>query len=166
MIEYKQGSARVPVRLFDSATGLPKTGVVWSDVAVAVEKADGTEVVVAITSPDWVELSTGSFSGSGQYTLVLPTAALSQVGRLTYAVGATGVNTCVETIKVIANEESETKTSVDRILDLTEGRWRIDDVVKQLVMYKPDGVTVLRRFDLFNGLGEPDVEDVFDRVPV
>lgn len=167
MIEYKQNTAaRVPVRLFNSITGLPETGVPFGSVSVTVEDAAGSLTNFSPTAPDWEEKTTGAFSGQGKYTLVLPSTLLASAGPLTYAVAAAATKGYIGFVKVIANEEAETNVAVLRVLDLTEGRWKVDKVAKQLILYKPDGVTLLRRFNLYNDVGSPDVDIVFDKVPV
>jgi len=167
MIEYKKSvAARVPVRLFSSITGLPVTGALFSDVSVTVENATGTMTNFSPTSLDWEEKSTGAFGGQGKYTLTLPSSYLATVGSLAYAVAATDVRTYIGLIKVIANEEAETNVAVLRVLDLNEGRWKVDKIAKQLKLYKPDGVTLLRAFNLYDDLGSPNVDVVFDKVPV
>ena len=187
MIEIKKGaSSRVPVRLFDSSSGLPVAGKTYVEVSVSVEHGDGTVTVMG--SPptlDWAEVTSGDFAGTGKYTLILASPYTSVVGCLVYAVAGTGLKTYLGAVKVVDNEEVDTfsligapasgtiagdlvsaATKLQRILDINEGRWKLDKVAKQLIIYKIDGVTEIRRFDLYNDLGIPDVEVVFDKVPV
>lgn len=44
------------------------------------------------------------------------------------------------------------------------GRWKVEN--NQLTLYKEDGVTVLRTFDLKDGDGLPSSSQVFERAPV
>jgi hypothetical protein len=106
MIEFKQNqSARVPVRLYDSVSGDPKGGVIFSDVTVTVEKSDGTVADLTVAAPDWNEPVGGAFSNSGKYTLSMPGSFLNLPGVLCYAVQADGATIYVGSVKVVANEK-------------------------------------------------------------
>jgi hypothetical protein len=74
----------------------------------------------------------------------------------------------IEGSTVLAKEASLSGIADDcaRILDINEGRWKIDAEAKQLILYKVDGSTEIRRFNLFNDLGLPDVETVYDKIPI
>lgn len=52
---------------------------------------------------------------------------------------------------------------MDDILQATLGRWRI--LNNQLLIYKNDGVTVLRTFDLKDDQGLPSSSQIFERTP-
>ena len=108
MLEYKQSVSKfVPVRIFDQG-GEPVGGLAFGVVQAAVQKADGSTAVVAVTISDWTEITTGAFSGSGVYALKLPASALDQPGLLTYAVSTPSNRVHVGAIKVVANEEVDT----------------------------------------------------------
>ncbi len=53
---------------------------------------------------------------------------------------------------------------LDDIFQATMGRWRI--LSNQLLLYKDDGVTILRTFDLKDAIGNPTSIQVFERDPV
>ena len=113
MIEYKQGlTARVPVRLFNTATGNPETGVVFGSVTAAVEKSDGTAGAVVVGAGAWAEVTTGAFAGKGYYNLILPVASTDTAGVLFYAVTVALTNGHVGCVKVVANEEVDTYTRI------------------------------------------------------
>lgn len=112
MLEYKQSVSKfVPVRIFDQG-GEPVGGLAFGVVQAAVQKADGSTAVVAVTISDWTEITTGAFSGSGVYALKLPASALDQPGLLTYAVSTPSNRVHVGAIKVVANEEVDTYTRI------------------------------------------------------
>jgi len=53
---------------------------------------------------------------------------------------------------------------LDYIYQKERGRWKIES--NQLTYYEDDGVTVLRRFNLFNKVGVASGENPYERVPV
>lgn len=58
---------------------------------------------------------------------------------------------------------------VQRVLDLTEGKWQIHvggADANRLVIYAADGVTVLKKFDLRDKNGLPTVINPFQKIPV
>lgn len=118
MIEFKQGvDARMPVRLQDLA-GAPVAGVVFGDVAATIEKSDGTFATITPSGINWIEVSTGEFSGTGKYDLIVPAAALNLPGVVSLAVSATGAATFIGVFKVVANEEVDTYSLMARALGL------------------------------------------------
>ena len=52
------------------------------------------------------------------------------------------------------------------IYALAIGRMRIDDITKQLILYKADNVTEVNRWNLFNSAGVPASTNIFDRQKV
>jgi hypothetical protein len=54
---------------------------------------------------------------------------------------------------------------IKRIEDIEYGRWKIDRVTKQMTFYDPDD-SVIATFDLKNADGDPDADNVYERVPV
>lgn len=53
---------------------------------------------------------------------------------------------------------------LDDLLQATLGRWKVEN--NQLLLYKDDGVTVMRTFALKDGEGLPSSSQVFERDPV
>ncbi len=53
--------------------------------------------------------------------------------------------------------------SVDRTLNLTAGRWKIDKDEFQMIFYKEDNVTEIARYDLMDGSEGPSFTEVFER---
>jgi hypothetical protein len=120
MLEYKINvAAWTPIRLLD-AFGVPLTGVAYSTVTGAVTKSDTTSATLTITNVDWVELTTGAFSGSGTYLLKLPNTALNTEGFVNVAVAHAGASTFVGIIEVVTI--SDATTVADAVWDaLTTG---------------------------------------------
>ena len=50
---------------------------------------------------------------------------------------------------------------IDDIFHMTTGRWKIEQ--NQMIFYKDDNLTEVMRFDLFDDLGNPTMDAVFDR---
>lgn len=53
---------------------------------------------------------------------------------------------------------------LQELYDMNYGRWRI--INNQMIFYKEDNVTEVARYNLFNDLGVPSMDSVFDRVKV
>lgn len=188
MIEFKQSVARwAPVRIFSSTTGLPVSGLAFGSMTGAVQKADGTTATFTITISDWAEATTGAWANAGTYMVLLPAAALSQTGVLSYAIASSGNVTFVGSVKVVANEEVDTYTrvgapvgasisadiaavdaTVERLQLLKEGRWKIFTSgidANRLVLYAADGTTPIQKWDLKNNAGAASSSEVYERVP-
>lgn len=137
--------------LFDG-TGAPKTG--HTGMSFSAYKDDlGVDVT---PQPTISELGGGAYG-------FLPAFADPARG-IFYVLDTNGMSPLYYTRYM--RPEDWSADSIDRILDLTEGRWKIDKILKQMICYKTDGVTEVRRFNLYNDLGNPDVDSVFDKVPV
>jgi hypothetical protein len=198
MIEFKKDSIlRLPV-LMKTTTGDPVVNIAAAQVTVTVEKADGTLVDFFPSTLQWIQVSQGAFNAVGKYTLLLPASYADQAGILTYAVGVSSAKTYMGVVKLIANEEAETKavadalrtdyttaravkidtiqtntsalaTQIQDLLDYQAGKWEIKATgpdANRLILYRPDGTTVLKKFDLKNANGDPTFVNPFQRVPV
>lgn len=53
---------------------------------------------------------------------------------------------------------------IQEILDIEKGRWHITG--NQMIFYKPDNVTEMFRFNLFDQASAPSMNNVFERVKV
>lgn len=56
--------------------------------------------------------------------------------------------------------------SVQQLVDIGYGRWKIDVSTKQMIFYRADNVTEVARFSLFDQTGTPNIDAVFERVKV
>jgi len=169
MIELKQNvSAGVWARIKD-ATGAPVTGILFGAVAATVWKNDGTTVDLILTALDWTEVTGGAFAGSGTYILTLPGSSLDQVGRVMYGIKVGTNDPYIGAMKVIANEEAETKVEVDTLLGIGLGKWTIAVTgadANRLILYAQDGVTVIKKFSLKDAAGDPTFINPFSREPI
>jgi len=106
MIEVKRNmSVRLPVRLFDTATKLPKVNIGFSQITCSIEKADGGVSALTITTEMWDEVTEGAFVNQGKYSLTVPAGVTDQSGPLTYAVAVAGCDAYVGVVKVVQNDE-------------------------------------------------------------
>lgn len=55
---------------------------------------------------------------------------------------------------------------VDLVRDLRAGRWKVDESVNQIIFYKEDNVTEVRRYNLLDENGNPAFTNVFERTKV
>jgi hypothetical protein len=55
-------------------------------------------------------------------------------------------------------------SSIGQLYDIQYGRWKIDS--NQMIFYKSDNLTEVARFNLFDDLGSPSMDTVFERVKV
>jgi hypothetical protein len=96
-------------------------------------------------------------SGSGIYaaSITFPDAFH---GQLLWDTGSTFTTTfyAVEQYNV-----EENNPNVDKIYDISFGRWKI--VGNQMQFFKEDNVTLVATFDLFDDLGNPTMDQVFER---
>lgn len=56
------------------------------------------------------------------------------------------------------------QADIQRLIDIQYGRWKI--VGNQMIFYKEDNSTVVATYNLFDDLGAPSMDAVFDRVKV
>lgn len=163
MIEFKKGSAaRIPVRLVDSTTGASLAGVAVGSITAAIEKSDGTVAALSLSGANWVEITTGTFAGSGRYTLVLPTSATDTHGILNVAVKSSASAHFLGSFKVVSAEGAD-------IMKYHEGRWKIavsGADANRLVIYDTDGTTVLKKFDLKDANGNSTPYNPFEKLPL
>ncbi len=113
MIEVKNGvDSWVPVRIVNT-TGAGVAGIAFGSVTATACKAGGTTANISpAAGADWVEVTAGAFAGTGVYQLKILAAVLNTNGVLEIAV-TNGVNvTYVGAVKVVANEEYDTYTSL------------------------------------------------------
>lgn len=56
------------------------------------------------------------------------------------------------------------QADMQRLIDIQYGRWKI--VGNQMIFYKEDNATVVATYNLFDDLGAPSMDAVFDRIKV
>jgi hypothetical protein len=108
MIEFKQSTiARVAVRLLDS-TGSPVAGAGFGTISATIEKSDGTTGNMTMSGSNWIEVTSGAFSGLGKYDLLIPATLTDTTGILVFAVTGPSSSKFIGICKIVANEEVDT----------------------------------------------------------
>ena len=103
----------VPVRLYQVGTLNMFGGLPWTAIQVETVRSDTTRDAYYLSSSDWVECSGSNASrGAGVYQLNLKTSDTSVTGPLIYFVKHSGSDFHCGSIKVVANEESDTYTRI------------------------------------------------------
>jgi hypothetical protein len=163
--QTKQSTAtKALVFLKDATTSAPKTGIAFGAVTVYYTKAGAAPVLKTLAAPDWTELSVANMPG--WYTLQFTIGELDTLPVLGFVVSATGVTQFNDLIEIVANLNSDVYYHAQRSHWISEGHWKIDTAANQLVMYAPDGVSVIQRFNLTNRTGLPTATNIFERSPV
>ena len=156
MIFVFKSPDRVPLEaVAQGLDGAGKTNVVGGDVRVYRIGSGGEEELLATTALALVPGTTRwrySWESPPLVTYGMCTAEY----RLLDSDGLVGVAS--EDILVVSEEK------LDTLLDVDLGRTTLDAVNNTWTIYRRDG-TVLRVFDVKDDLGNPGVEDVFDRLP-
>jgi hypothetical protein len=157
-MEIKKGTSfRVPVRLFNTADGTPKTGVTYSQVTVYLQKQGGSSTSKSMASGDWFEIDSTNFPGV--YDLLLSTSDTNTEGYVKYSVAASGADSYIGLEEIVAALEIDS-------LKILKGRHKVDKTAKTFTIYDENGTTPLYVFDLKDSLGTPTGESVYERVPV
>jgi hypothetical protein len=136
------------------------------DGSARLDVADGTVRVYGVGPGGEVEVLPWTplvqVVGTERWRYAWSTPPLTHPGMLTaeYRLVDDGglVGTAMEDILVV--DESK----LDTIIDAAIGRQTLDAINNTWTIYRRDG-TVLRVFDVKNDLGNPSVEDIFDRQP-
>jgi hypothetical protein len=166
MIIPKDTQVRFPVRCIN-ASGDGVTGLLPAQISdgttagnVTVIKADGTlAAIVLVNNTNWFQVN-GS-KAPGLYHVVLPSSVTNILGALQLAVfpAATDFKGAVFTGEV---------KLFDDAAEANLGRWQIfasGPNANKLILYKSDGVTILRSFDLKDAVGDPTYTNPFARIP-
>lgn len=139
--------------IFSAATGAPLTGQTPTFLTYADETG------VAITSPTISEI------GGGLYKFT-PTFTAGHTACFMIDTGASSASRY--TFGCVRPEDFY----IDYLLDLEDelfGKWQVftsGPDANRLVLYRQDGVTVLKKFDLQNAAGSPTSTQPFVRLPV
>jgi hypothetical protein len=105
-MEVKQNiSIRVPVTLISNTTGLPITGITYSQITVYLQKQSSSAASKSMTVTDWYEIS--SVNMPGEYDLVLSTSDVDTLGFLKYYASSSGSQAYRGLIEVVANIASD-----------------------------------------------------------
>ena len=64
---------------------------------------------------------------------------------------------------VLGGYMDDLDTSLETLIDVETGRWRIDTAAKQMIFYKPDNTTEIMRFNLYDANRNPAFQNVMER---
>jgi hypothetical protein len=184
-------TARISVRLVNGS-GVPVTGMLPANVASTsayVKKSDGTLATISLVNGStWFEVDSTKFPGL--YDVLVPGSALSLIGQTQLSVqpaAAAFVGTILSFEVEVAPADAAFYTSargtkldaldsvatlVSQLQDLTDerfGKWVIETTgpdANRLVLYKLDGITILKKFNLADINGDPNFINPFSRTPV
>jgi hypothetical protein len=148
---------KVPVRMFDSITGLGKTGLVFGGVTVYLQKQAGSSTVKTMVSGDLTEIDATNMPGV--YDLKLSASDTDTVGYLKFSVAASGCETFIGVEEVVAAFAYD-------VLKIEKNRWKIDTSTNQLTVYDDNGTSALYVFNLKDNTGAASATKVYERVPV
>lgn len=164
MFETKQNaSVRVPVRLIDTG-GNPVTGVVYTAVTVTIEKPNGTTANVTMSGGIWSEVTVGAFTGTGKYTLVLPSSVTDVIGVACVAIAATGAVTATNLFKIVALDAADAYSEASLARKMATNK--AVEATNQYIVYDDDATTVLKTFNTQDASGSPTSTSIFRRIPV
>jgi hypothetical protein len=151
------GNACVSIKVATAANG---GAVAFFKVVSATAEEVKVDTAAIDTKVD-VSVSTRAPAATAVSNADLTSVRAAKLDNLDVGVSTRPSLLDIEGSTVLAKE-----ATVARNLDISEGRWKIDKTAKQMIFYKVDGITEVRRYNLFNDIGAPDAEVVFDRVPV
>lgn len=139
--------------LFDETTGAPLTGVV--PTFDTRRDSDGT----VVAAPTITEVGGGAY----KFTPSFPTDK-----GLVFVING-GVGSSPRRQAMFLRPEDYNVDLITDLNDVAFGKWQVFDTgpdANRLVLYREDGVTVLKKFDLSDNLGAPAVNNPFKRDPV
>ena len=100
MLQVKISVAKsLPVTLFDSGTGLPKTGVVFGDVSCFFTKQEEIIETTKSLSGNFTEIS--SSNTPGLYFVDFSSGDLGTLGLFTYKVSGAGIESFEAIVQVV-----------------------------------------------------------------
>lgn len=147
-------------RSCSNATGSTGVGYALLDVSGSTVQPRTTTGVYQLTSGSGLYAAYVSFPNDFRGQLLWDTgSAFVTASYATEQFNVEENNPRVDDIQRTLNMMSGT---VAQLYDISFGRWHI--VANQMRFYKEDGVTEICRFNLFDDLGNPSMDAVFERV--
>lgn len=146
-MEIKQGSSfRVPVILTD-LYGNAVTGVTYSQVTAYLQKQAGSAAQkILTTAGQFIEID--AVNMPGVYDLLLASGDTDTVGFLKYTI-TYGQNPIYRGLmEIVANVEADAVSLLIDLKDEAFGKWVLDAASDTLTLYRTDGTTALKTFNL------------------
>ena len=146
-MEIKQGSSfYVPVILTD-LYGNAVTGVTYSQITVYLQKqGGGSAQKVLTTAGQFVEVDAVNMPGI--YDLLLASGDTDTVGFLKYTITYSPNPIYRGLMEIVANVEADAISLLTDLKDEAFGKWVLDGAGDTLTLYRADGTTVLKAFNL------------------
>lgn len=69
----------------------------------------------------------------------------------------------LESISVLTGTLNTVSSSIDFLVSIEGGRWKVDTSQNRMIFYKSDNATVVATFDLFDAAGAPTSTEPFER---
>ena len=115
MRQVKVGTASrwCVIRLVSDATGLPASGVIYSQVTVYTDKNGSGKVLKPLQSSDWIDAQ-----NDGEYWLQLNATDLDTIGEVVVTVSATGLSSHRFVVEVAAHTFEDSYQIGQRALGL------------------------------------------------
>lgn len=148
--------------VYHISTGAPLTGAAGSFSFVTYKDDLGNN----LTPPTITEIGGGAYKFDITHTpnrgvvYVISTGASGNPGSVARYVRPEDFNT---------DALPDMQDLIEAIKDYQEGKWRIFTTgpdANRLVIYAPDGTTVLKKYDLLDSAGDPTYTSPFSRIPV
>jgi hypothetical protein len=139
--------------LFNESTGAPLTGA--TPTFTTYKNTDGTDVA----NPSITEIGGGVY----KFTPIFPTDK-----GLVFVVNG-GAGSTPRYQSAFLRPEDYNLDALTDLQDEMFGKWEIPTIgpdTNRLVLYRQDGITVLKKFDLLDSSGSPSSVNVFSRIPV
>ncbi len=141
----------VLVRLIDSSTFAPVTGVAFGSATVYISKNCGTPAQKTLASGDWVELDATNYPGC--YILKLSTTDTNTAGMLLVSASGGSSEKSINVFHVTSIHGDLINSS-----EITSGN--------QFKVYKEDGVTVRHTYNTFDIGGSPASTNISKRTKI
>lgn len=143
--------------IYDSNTGAPLAGQTANLSFATYSDTSGG----ALTNPAITEIGGGAY----KFTITFPISGLGVV----YVLACSSVNATPSYQHGFVRPEEFYIDNIATLMSINQGRWKIHTSgpdANRLVYYADDGITVLKKFDLFDADGNPTTSTPFERVPV
>jgi len=145
-----------------NATGSGGVGYTIMDVSGSVVSSRTTTGVYQLTSGSGLYAAYVSFPDNFRGQIMWDTGGAFVTAS--YAVEQMNVEENNPLVQNIYDRLIAVSGSVETIRQFTEGRWLIDETSNRMYFYDKDNTTLIATFDLYDSVGTPTVDAVFERV--
>lgn len=143
-----------------NATGSLGVGYTIYDVSGSIISARTTTGVYQLIPDSGIYAAYISFPDSFQGQILWDTG--STFPTASYAIEQYNVEENNPKIDDINRSIVKMSGTIGQLYDIQYGRWKI--ISNQMIFYKDDNVTEVSRYNLFDDVGSPSMDAVFDRM--